>query len=239
MLTTLRSLAGSLCLLAIGTAALWVAWSIMGARQDLRASQDRATASLQAMAGTLEQTRKDLAGTQAAIVGILDKRTGDLTDQAHQLVEAAAGSLSKADSTMEALAKIPAGVSPVLTQAQATIAEFAKVPADLRPVLTESAATVRDIHPRALELVRGWKTAGNETALTMSEFRKSAPVLIDAGHQLIVDSSAVATNLEQLTHPRWYDRLLGYGLNGLVMYRSLNPATNLTIKGAQVVAARP
>ena len=49
----------------------------------------------------------------------------------------------------------------------------------------------------------------------------------------------ITPNINRLTKPRWYDRVLGYGLNGVVIYRNLNPATNLTVKGAQLVSSRP
>jgi hypothetical protein len=33
--------------------------------------------------------------------------------------------------------------------------------------------------------------------------------------------------------------LIGYGLNGVVIYRNLNPATSVTVKGAQFLSGRP
>jgi len=44
--------------------------------------------------------------------------------------------------------------------------------------------------------------------------------------------------MNRLTRPRWYDRLIGYGLNGVVIYRSLNPA-GAAVTGAQILSARP
>ncbi len=35
----------------------------------------------------------------------------------------------------------------------------------------------------------------------------------------------VAANIDRLTKPRRYGRLLGYGLKGAVIYRNMNPAT--------------
>jgi len=51
--------------------------------------------------------------------------------------------------------------------------------------------------------------------------------------------SNVADNVDRLTKPKWYDRVLGYTLNGAILYRNLNPATNLTVKGAQFIQAQP
>jgi hypothetical protein len=57
--------------------------------------------------------------------------------------------------------------------------------------------------------------------------------------QIGTDVSGTANNLNRLTKPHWYDRLLGYGLNGVLIYRNLNPITNLAVKGAQMLSAHP
>ena len=54
-----------------------------------------------------------------------------------------------------------------------------------------------------------------------------------------VGDSPGAGNLDRLTKPHWYDRLLGYGLNGVVIYRNLNPAASIAAKGALIVSGRP
>jgi hypothetical protein len=51
--------------------------------------------------------------------------------------------------------------------------------------------------------------------------------------------AGIRGNIDRLTKPHWYDRLLGYGLNGVILYRNLNPATNLTVKGVQAITGRP
>jgi len=90
------------------------------------------------------------------------------------------------------------------------------------------------------------KVTAGETAQTMRDFRNAFPSFIAQGRQIsanveaaTLEFSSVATNLNRLTKPKWYDRLLGYGLNGVVIYRNLNPVTNLTVKGAQFLTSRP
>lgn len=51
--------------------------------------------------------------------------------------------------------------------------------------------------------------------------------------------NGIATNINKLTKPKWYDRILGYALNGAVLYRNLNPVTSLTVTGAQLISSRP
>lgn len=50
--------------------------------------------------------------------------------------------------------------------------------------------------------------------------------------------ASITDNINRLTKPKWYDRLLGYGLNGAILYRNLNPTTNLTIKGTQALLGK-
>lgn len=54
---------------------------------------------------------------------------------------------------------------------------------------------------------------------------------------LIVKNFAdITTNINSFTKPKWYDRLLGYALQGAIIYRNVNPVTSVTISGAQVAA---
>ena len=78
----------------------------------------------------------------------------------------------------------------------------------------------------------------------MRDFRNAVPNFISQGQRITanVDTatsefSGVATNLNRLTKPKWYDRLLGYGLNGMIIYRDLNPVTSLTLKGLQFLTS--
>lgn len=72
-----------------------------------------------------------------------------------------------------------------------------------------------------------------------ADIRIALPTAIATWQGIGVNVGGITANVNQLTKPRWYDRLLGYGLNGVVIYRNLNPATNLTVKGAQLVSSRP
>jgi len=111
---------------------------------------------------------------------------------------------------------------------------------DLRPVLGNMALleahadrTVVDLHPQLLGLVAASKVTAGETAQTMRSFRDAVPNFILQGAGIAEnvnvatrEFSGVAANLNRLTKPRWYDRLLGYGLSAGAMYRDLNPGYN-------------
>ena len=56
--------------------------------------------------------------------------------------------------------------------------------------------------------------------------------------KITTNINGIALNINKITTPHWYDRIIGYALNGAVIYRSLNPVTSLTVIGAQVVSSQ-
>jgi uncharacterized protein (DUF2126 family) len=124
--------------------------------------------------------------------------------------------------------------------------QIADVSTELQATLAESRRTVHDLHPQLLGLVAASKVAAGELATSGREFQRAMPVYTALGEKIggnvdlfMVSATNTAKNIESLTKPRWYDRVLGYTLNGVVMYRNLNPVTNLTLKGAQIISSRP
>jgi hypothetical protein len=132
-----------------------------------------------------------------------------------------------------------------LGQANASIGQLAAIGAGLQPTIqhvNEASAVLlrRDALPaQLLGLTAAAKVTLGESAQTMRDVRRAVPGFLDQGQNIATNFQAVTSNINRLTKPRWYDRLLGYGLNGVVIYRNLNPATSLTVKGAQFVASRP
>ena len=160
--------------------------------------------------------RKDLMAEAGAIRETADRRVGD--------------TLARADAALQTVEELRGDLQPVLAAAQGT--------------LHEADRTVTDLHPQLLGLVAASKVTAGETAQTMRDFRNAVPSFITQGQRISanVDTatlqfSGVASNLNRLTKPKWYDRLLGYGLNGVVIYRDLNPVTSLTVKGLQFLTS--
>ena len=176
------------------------------------ARMDVLTRSERQMAGL----RKDVLAEAGAIRETADRRVGD--------------SLERVDAALETAAGIRGDLAPVLVAAQTT--------------LHDTDRTVADLHPQLLGLVAASKVTAGETAQTMRDFRGAVPSFIAQGQRITAnvgtatsEFSGVATNLNRLTKPKWYDRLLGYGLNGVVIYRDLNPVTSLTVKGVQFLTS--
>ena len=92
-----------------------------------------------------------------------------------------------------------------------------------------------------LGLTAATKVTMGEWAQLSRDAQRALPGFLDQGKSIAgnVDLatlrfSNVADNVDRLTKPKWYDRVLGYTLNGAILYRNLNPATNLTVKGRPV-----
>ena len=180
---------------------------VQAARQDVLARSERQAAAL----------RQDVLQEAGEIRETADRRVGD--------------TLARADAALETAEGLRRDLQPVLDAAQGT--------------LHDADRTVADLHPQLLGLVAASKVTAGETAQTMRDFRNAVPELHRAraedqrqrGHGHARNFRGVATNLNRLTKPKWYDRLLGYGLNGVVIYRNLNPVTNLTVKGVQILTS--
>lgn len=158
----------------------------------------------------------------------------DVMAEAGQIREAAdrrvGETLARADTAIETAAGLRRDLQPVLGAAQHTLGDADR--------------TVLDLHPQLLGLIAASKVTAGETAQAMRDVRGAVPSFIDQSQRIsanvnvaTAEFSGVATNLNRLTKPKWYDRLLGYGLNGVMIYRDLNPVTGLTVRATQFLTA--
>ncbi len=143
-------------------------------------------------------------------------------------------------------------VGDTLARADRALATVEALRQDVKPTLDHSAAITahaeaasavlfrRDaLLAQLLGLTAAAKVTLGETAQTMRSVRGAVPGFLAQGQDIAANFQAITSNVNRLTKPRWYDRLLGYSLNGVVIYRNLNPETNLTVKGAQFVSSHP
>jgi len=213
------------------------------------------TGTVAAIPGQMDAARAMLAGEiQAARHDVIHQ----LTDSRHDLLarterQAAAlreGVLSEAGRIREDADR---RVGDTLARADTALSTAQDLRQDLKPVieaaqhtLEHTDKTVADLHPQLLGLIAASKVTAGETAQTMRDFRGAVPGFLTQSQAIAgnvqtatLSFSGVADNLNRLTKPKWYDRLLGYAINGAVIYRNLNPITSLTVTGAQILASRP
>ena len=200
------------------------------------------TATVAAMPGEVRATRaalldevraarKDVLARSERQVAALRRDAMAEADQVRQTADRRVdNTLARADAALNTVEGLRSDLKPVLDAAQGT--------------LLHADRTVTDLHPQLLGLLAASKVTAGETAQTMRDFRNAVPSFIAQGNTIAanvnvatLEFSGVATNLNRLTKPKWYDRLLGYGLNGVVIYRDLNPVTSLTVKGIQFLTS--
>jgi len=167
--------------------------------------------------------RRDLVSVVRDFRTTADRRLGD--------------ALSRYDDTLQVLDQRSLSA---LLEVDAVRQDLQPTIGNLEKITAHTDRAVVDLHPQLLGLVAASKVTAGETAQTMRTFQAAVPGFLAQGQAIAgnvtratVEFSGVAANLNRLTKPKWYDRLLGYGLSAGSMYRDLNPGFNAaqTVRG--------
>jgi len=188
-----------------------LASQIEAAREDVLARSERQVAAL----------RADAIGEVAEIRKAADRRIGDTLD--------------RADAALGKVEELRGDLKPTLDHA----GSVAKQVDDAAPLFLDCEFNADCLFNRYVGASKGIERAALNFGQMSTDVRNALPASLATWQGIGANVQGITGNIDRLTKPRWYDRLLGYGLNGLVIYRNLNPATNLTVKGAQVISARP
>jgi len=217
-----------------------------------------ATATVAGIPGEVEATRREL-------IGVVEAARKDLTAQVESgrqdvLTRSERQSAALRTDVMTEVAEIrkmaDRRLGDTLARADTALGTVEALRRDLQPVLDNSAAIAAQVNAslplfldcdhnadcffnRYVGASRGIERAASNFGQASTTFNSALPGFVRNADSLVADSAATANNLNRLTKPKWYDRLIGYGLNGVVIYRNLNPVTSLTIAGAQILSARP
>jgi len=209
---------------------------------------DAARRAVSAIPAEIRSARMELLAQTAVAERDL---SGQITESRRDLLRRAERQAAALRTgTMEQLDRIREAadqrVGDTLRRADAALAEIHEIRGDLRPVLSNSAALTADAKDSMDALYWDVKASVESATVAANSFGQMSvslqgalPGSVATWDRIGANIAAITGNVDRLTRPRWYDRLLGYGLNGVILYRNLNPATNLTIKGAQVVSGRP
>jgi hypothetical protein len=203
----------------------------------------------------------EIRATRAALVGEVEAARCDLNTQLRgltarserQVTALRAGTLAEVDKFRQTADQ---RLGDTLARADVTLAALEAVRQDLKPTLENSAAITAQLNGalplfldcdhnpdclfnRYVGASKGIERAAVNFGQASVDVRDAVPQLLATWNRIGVGVAGTAANLDRLTKPHWYDRLIGYGLNGVVIYRNLNPAANLTVRGAQFVSGRP
>ncbi|HWC98997.1 MAG TPA: hypothetical protein VG456_19690 [Candidatus Sulfopaludibacter sp.] len=181
------------------------------ARRDLLVRSERQIAAL----------RIDTLAQVSQIRETADRRIGD--------------TLTRADTALDTVNQLRQDLKPALDHSAAITAQID----DSLPLFLDCDHNPDCLFNRYVGASQGIERAALNFGQASQDIRGALPKMLLTWNQIGVDVSGTAGNVQQLTKPHWYDRLLGYALNGIVIYRNLNPVTNLSLKAAQTLAARP
>lgn len=218
-------LVGLSCLLALRAVALLEAltsetnaraWAV----RELPATLDAA------IAREASETRKLLGASVAVVSDRLDGRLasvqGMADDRLRSMQAAADLRLASLGVTADSrLASIEADLVPVVNHATGLLDRYREVPDQL----AWATAEIWDCtgNPRCIEN-QYVKVADAATAITRAvppitdSVQRSSAAFADGFPKLLNSSNKVADNVERMTHPRWYDRLLSGGVTGGLTY---------------------
>jgi hypothetical protein len=184
---------------------------IRAARSDLLIRSERQIAAL----------RKDTLSQVSEIRETADRRIGD--------------TLARADTALDAVRSLRQDLKPALEHSGAIAAQVDEA----LPLFLDCDHNPDCVFNRYVGASKGIERAALNFGEASQEVRGTLPHMLLTWNQIGTDVSGTAGNVNRLTKPHWYDRLIGYALNGIVIYRNLNPITNVTLRGAQTLSARP
>jgi len=174
----------------------------------------------------------DLSGRQATRfrTGIL-AQTGGFADAASRQL---GGTLSRVDSVLDTTASLERDLRPTVHHSAAIAAQID----DSLPMFLDCDHNPDCLFNRYVGVSRGIETAAGDVSGMSRDFRRDWPDYLKTWQDIGVQTDGFVSNMNRLTHPHWYDRLIGYTLNGVVIYRSLNPV-GAAVTGAQILSSRP
>ena len=183
---------------------------VTAARQDVLGRTERQAAAL----------RMDVMAEAAGFRETADRRLGD--------------TLARADRALGTVDALRQDLKPTLEQTAAITAQVS----DAMPLFLDCDHNPDCVFNRYVGASRGIELAANNFGKASTDVSTALPGAITTWQSIGANANGIASNVNQLTKPKWYDRLIGYGLNGVVIYRNLNPV-GLTVKGAQILSSRP
>jgi hypothetical protein len=209
---------------AIGETRVDLSRQITAARREVLERSDRQITAL----------RTDVMGEAGAVRETADRRIGDTLTR----VDTALASFDTAVTSVESLRQ---DLKPALDHTGAAARQVEAITAqvnDALPLYLDCDHNPDCVFNRYVGVSKGIERAAGNFADMSQDSRTALPPMLKTWNQIGLDVSSTAQNINRLTKPHWYDRLIGYGLNGAILYRNLNPVTSLTITGAQILTGR-
>ena len=178
-----------------------------------------ANTQMTGLRGDLNRQSTDIASkADNQITGLRGDLNTRLTDISGKLD----AQLTTANSTLDA--QLTTANNSLNTQLLAANGSLSGIGVSLKPALDAAAGITTQVN-EALPL---WLDCEGNPSCAFNLYQGTAKSI-----------EHTAQNFDRLTKPKWYDRLLGYGVNTAVLYRDLNPAASVVTLGTRLLSARP
>jgi hypothetical protein len=211
-----------------------------GVSAELRATRTdlvgQVAAARKDLAGQIEASRKDLLGrTERQLAALRGDVMGQVAETRKVADQRIGDTLAHVDTALGKIEELRGDLKPVFDHA----ASITRQVDDAAPLFLDCEFNQDCVFNRYVGASKGVERAAMNFGQMSADVQTALPTAIKTWQGIGTNMGAITANVNRLTTPHWYDRVLGYGLNGVVIYRNLNPATNLIVKGAQVISSRP
>ncbi|MGO9229925.1 MAG: hypothetical protein ACLQKA_12070 [Bryobacteraceae bacterium] len=201
----------------------------------------RAALVEQAGAARQDLTRQ-IAATRSAALAVADRqatqfRTGLLAQTAgfgDTTSRQLGGTLSRIDTALDSTSSLERELRPTIRHSASVAAQ---IDSSL-PMFLDCDHNPDCVFNRYVGVSRGIETAAIDVSGMSRDFRRDWPSYLKTWQDIGVQTDGFVANMHRITQPHWYDRLIGYTLNGVLIYRNLNPA-GAVVTGAQILSSRP
>ena len=217
--------------------------------------------TIQTLPGTVD-TR--LASIQSDVLKKIDTVQDKLTTEVNAVADKSDKRLEAVQSGVvttlnEQLTETNKNLNAQLTETNKSIntlvTAYADIPSQVTARYNQDFGTFFDcktnqlcLQGQASDTLFALRTTSRDASTTFTGIQNTLPKLEDnvltmttsvaTATPLITKNFAdITTNINKFTKPKWYDRLIGYGLQGAIIYRNINPVTAVTITGAQTAAS--
>ena len=207
--------------------------------QITREGDNTRAAALSAIADTRKDLLKEVANTRAEVLQQVTALRADVMTRADTLesnadtriVEISGKLDAQLTRTNDTLASVAGGLQPTLTNTASITAH------------ADGAAAIlfrRDALPaQLLGVTAAAKVTLGETAQTMRTIRDATPATVKTWQNIGTNVAGATASVDKLLHPHWWDRVLGYGLNGALLFGQLHPASSVPVQIIQYKSSRP
>lgn len=183
---------------------------------ELRATRTAVLAEAQAargdLTGQVEAERKDLLARTERQMAALRKDAMSDVGQIRSTADRTVGdTLARVDTALEKVEELRADLKPALVQA----VSITKQVDDAAPLFLDCEYNSDCVFNRYVSASKGIERAAMNFAQMSSDVRAAVPTAITTWEGIAANVGGITANVNRLTKPRWYDRLLGYGLNGV------------------------